>query len=283
MFSLLHCRTSRVIVLQGTPLKKLSMDSLTVSEILRLHLVSSGGNSSELRTKWRFQQRGGYCAADDPGVQLRQEDPHILHALSHSTVYELPIGDKMKVIKCLCHQILTYASIRDVLEEKQVKVFCLYNCANEEMQILLRFFQLSHLRQELRSLHANERRMRKEDVLNRAKLRSEENGNVEDGPELEKLLQESAKRKADVLKKEMQLRQQILKLQSMTHLTPLGQDRAFRFVQSRSFYISQCVTPSVCFFVFLTGGFGSLNLCRVSSLNTTTSSLDHACQSRLRV
>ena len=185
------------------------MDSLTVSEILRLHLISSGGGSSELRTKWRYQQRGGYSAADDPGVQLRQEDPHILHALAHSTVYELPIGDKMKIIKCLCHQILTYASIRDVLEEKSTK--------------------LIHLRQELRALHANERRMRKEDIINRAKLRSEENGNTEDGPELEKLLQETAKRKGEVLKKEQQLRQQILKMQAMTHLTPLGQDRAFRY------------------------------------------------------
>lgn len=72
--------------------------------------------------------------------------------------------------------------------------------------------------------------MRKEDVINRAKLRTEENGNTEDGAELAKLLQEGAKRKADVLKKEQQLRQQILKLQAMTHLTPLGQDRAFRLL-----------------------------------------------------
>jgi len=208
------------------------MDSLTVSEILRLHLVSSGGKSSELRTRWRFQQRGGYCAADDPGVQLRQEDPHILHSLAHSTVYELPIGDKMKIIKCLCHQIITYASIRDVLEEKASKVIYFSGFVSRFFKFIslfiLIFFQLSHLRQELRALHANERRMRKEDALNRAKLRSEENGNVEDGPELEKLLQESAKRKADVLKKEQALKVQILKMQSMTHLTPLGQDRAFR-------------------------------------------------------
>ena len=98
------------------------MDSLTVSEVLRLHLVSSGGRSSELRSKWRYQQRGGYSSADDPGVQLREEDPHILHMLATNTVYELPIGDKLKVIKCLCHQILTYASIRDVLEEKSSRV-----------------------------------------------------------------------------------------------------------------------------------------------------------------
>lgn len=70
--------------------------------------------------------------------------------------------------------------------------------------------------------------MRKEDIINKAKLRSEENGNNEEGSELEKLLQETAKRKGEVLKKEQQLRQQISKMQSMTHLMPLGQDRAFR-------------------------------------------------------
>lgn len=122
---------------QGTPLKKLSLDSMTVSEILRLHLVSSGGRSSELRSKWRYQQRGGYSSADDPGVQLRTEDPHILHVLTTNTVYELAISDKLKVIKCLCHQILTYASIRDVLEEKSGRVSLL--------QKLLYFMKLNVL------------------------------------------------------------------------------------------------------------------------------------------
>ena len=70
--------------------------------------------------------------------------------------------------------------------------------------------------------------MRKEDALNRAKLRSEENGNIEDNAELEKLQQETAKRKSESLKKEQQLKQQLFKMQSMTHLTPLGLDRAFR-------------------------------------------------------
>ena len=74
---------------------------------------------------------------------------------------------------------------------------------------------MTQLRQELRSLHANERRMRKEDVMNRAKLRSEENGNTEDGAELEKMLQESAKRKGEVLKKEQQLQQQITNIQRL--------------------------------------------------------------------
>lgn len=71
--------------------------------------------------------------------------------------------------------------------------------------------------------------MRKEDVVTKAKLKSEENGNTEDGAELEKMLQESAKRKGEVLKKEQQLQQQIMRMQSFTHLTPLGLDRAYRY------------------------------------------------------
>ena len=77
---------------------------------------------------------------------------------------------------------------------------------------------------------AAEKRARKEEALTIAKLRSEENENVEGGPEMEKLLQEHSKRKGEALKKEQQLRQQVLRMQSITHLTPIGQDRAFRLV-----------------------------------------------------
>lgn len=69
--------------------------------------------------------------------------------------------------------------------------------------------------------------MRKEDAANRAKLKSEENGTV-DEVEIEKLDKEGAKRKAECLKKEMQLQQQIVKLQAVAHFMPIGQDRAFR-------------------------------------------------------
>ena len=89
--------------------------------------------------------------------------------------------------------------------------------------------------------------MRKEDVVNRAKLRSEENGNTDDGPELEKLLQETAKRKGEVLKKELQLRQQIFKMQAMTHLAPLGQDRAFRCVH----FYGSCYNFFLQYYIFI--------------------------------
>nr|CAD7457702.1 unnamed protein product [Timema tahoe] len=107
---------------QGTPLNKLSLDAVALSEVLRLHLLSSGGRSGELSSKWRYQQRGGYTSLDDPGLQLRIEHPHILRALSITSVCELPLGDKVKVLTCLINQILTYAVVRDVIDERGDKM-----------------------------------------------------------------------------------------------------------------------------------------------------------------
>ena len=39
---------------QGTPLSKLALDAATLTEILRLHLLSSGGRSGEMNSKWRY-------------------------------------------------------------------------------------------------------------------------------------------------------------------------------------------------------------------------------------
>lgn len=44
----------------GAKLPDLPMDSTTISELLRLHLLSSGSNINNVGAKWRFQNRGGY-------------------------------------------------------------------------------------------------------------------------------------------------------------------------------------------------------------------------------
>lgn len=44
----------------GAKLPDLPMDSTTISELLRLHLLASGSNINNVGAKWRFQNRGGY-------------------------------------------------------------------------------------------------------------------------------------------------------------------------------------------------------------------------------
>ena len=68
---------------QGQPIKNLHMDEYSLTEILRLHLESSGAYRSEKSLLWLFQQRGGYKLSDDPGLQFRMEEPQILEALHY--------------------------------------------------------------------------------------------------------------------------------------------------------------------------------------------------------
>lgn len=102
---------------QGLPLSRLPLYSLTVSEVLRLHLLSSGARIKDAGARWRYAERGGYTSEDDPGLYLRLHQAHILKALAIHNVVQLSIDDKMKIISCLINQILTYADIRDVVEE----------------------------------------------------------------------------------------------------------------------------------------------------------------------
>ena len=67
---------------------------------------------------WLYQQRGGYRLSDDPGLQFRMEEPQILEALSTKMIYQLTMDQKMKILHCLMNQILSYATIRDEIDER---------------------------------------------------------------------------------------------------------------------------------------------------------------------
>ncbi|XP_043462023.1 bromodomain adjacent to zinc finger domain protein 1A isoform X2 [Leptopilina heterotoma] len=107
---------------QGCSLSELALDHVTLSEILRLHLLSSGGRIGEVASKWRFSQRGGYTNHDDPALLLRMNEARILRILSHRNVCEFELDDRLKIITCLINQLLTFASIRDVIEERYEKL-----------------------------------------------------------------------------------------------------------------------------------------------------------------
>lgn len=105
----------------STHLNELVMDTTTLSELLRLHFLSSGGLINGQGSNWRYQQRGGYLSHDDPGYLFCQTYPHIIRSLARYTVYQLSLNDIIKIIRCLIDQILTYSSVRDTIEERLEK------------------------------------------------------------------------------------------------------------------------------------------------------------------
>ena len=54
-----------------------------------------------------------YRLYDDHGLNFRMDEPQILQALSEKTVFELSAEEKLKIMTCLMHIILSYATVRD--------------------------------------------------------------------------------------------------------------------------------------------------------------------------
>ncbi|KAI5706533.1 hypothetical protein M8J75_009072 [Diaphorina citri] len=106
---------------QGCSFPQIPVDYYTITEVLRLHLLCSGSRMDDFVLRWRYEQRGGYRVFDDPGVLFRQKRPDIMEQLSVKSVYELNLDDKLEILQVLIDQILTYADVRDLIDEKMEK------------------------------------------------------------------------------------------------------------------------------------------------------------------
>ncbi len=103
---------------QRSVLSELVLDPFTCSEILRLHLLASGGYTDvPERRFFRVHRRGNYTDADDPSIALRLRRPDLLEALAQSCIYDLPPVDKLELLSTLCSQLLTYSVSREHMEE----------------------------------------------------------------------------------------------------------------------------------------------------------------------
>ncbi|XP_024286152.1 bromodomain adjacent to zinc finger domain protein 1A isoform X1 [Oncorhynchus tshawytscha] len=139
---------------QGCSLKQLDLDSCTLSEILRLHILASGADCNSANAKFRYQKRGGFGSTDDPCVELRLANPGLLKRLSCTAVYDLLPGEKLKILHALCGKLLTLVSTRDFIEDS----------ADEQRQA----------KQELRELKAEQHRREREEAAIRVRKRKEE-------------------------------------------------------------------------------------------------------------
>lgn len=212
---------------QGLPLADLPLYSLTTSEVLRLHLLSSGAIINMTGARWRYQQRGGYLSEDDPGLYLRLHSPHILKALKTHNIVELPIVDKLQVLSCLINQLLTYADVRDIVEERMEKI----RQAKTDYKMTL----------------MTEKKREQEFLTARHKLKKKIKTEPKAVNDLQKLEAEAERKKAENHRKLEEF-----KKASYDKQIVMGQDRAFRqYIRLESvpgFFInSEEENPGTCF------------------------------------
>ncbi|KAJ8714265.1 hypothetical protein PYW08_007885 [Mythimna loreyi] len=202
----------------GTPLSKLPLDPTTVSEVLRLHLLSSGAGPGTRCASWRYQARGGYTSADDAGLRLRVTRPATLRALAYTHVADLPLEDKFLVLQCLMNQILSYATVRDVIEEK--------------------LDELKNTKQALRLLQTNERKREAQLIAAKQEIRKEAFTKKEENKltgEKARAVDEETKAAIDKLvaegeekKKEYEKKLKEFQVELFDYTSYVGSDRAFR-------------------------------------------------------
>ncbi|XP_016979825.1 bromodomain adjacent to zinc finger domain protein 1A [Drosophila rhopaloa] len=195
---------------------QLPLDALTLSEVLRLHLLGSGAIVSEKTERWRVMYRNGYSSKEDPGLELRLQHSDILRTLKNHSVYQLKFRDIMHLIRCLMSQILTYSGTINVIEE--------------------RMEQTAKAKQELRALVIGENKRLAAVEINRKKLTQSHQLEVSAAePEkreamAEKLNKSIAELLAQSDQQHRKHERQMLKLHSQlfNFLVYLGMDRCYR-------------------------------------------------------
>ncbi|CAL9686700.1 unnamed protein product [Knipowitschia caucasica] len=120
---------------QGRSLKQLDLDSCTLSEILRLKILSA-------KTR------------DDPCVEFKNMCPEILQRLRSTAVYDLQPGEKLQILNALVGKLLSLDLSRDLMED----------CMDEQKAA----------RQELREIRAEQHRREREEAAYRVRMRKEE-------------------------------------------------------------------------------------------------------------
>ncbi|XP_061168116.1 bromodomain adjacent to zinc finger domain protein 1A-like isoform X2 [Saccostrea echinata] len=242
----------------GTLLRKLPLDSFTLSEIVRLHILASGAKVSDKNVKYRYQQRGGYTSLDDPGLQFRKQEPTLMKLLATESVFDLQPSDKLKILNLLVQQFLTYAATRDTIEDNYDKLRQLkYDLRHlqwaeqrrEKEELAMRYKRRMEEKQREREkaeqrrqkhLRELEERMKREEagetVDDDVKIMEEEEEDDDDVAmtEEEKEAQrqreeeEDANKKAEFALQERQMIDKVLNFQHSCTLAPIGRDRMFR-------------------------------------------------------
>ena len=101
----------------GSKLNELRIDSCTISEVLRLYLLSSGGSPYSFDRKMhRIMRRGNYTDRDNPCANFVHEYPQIVEVLESSCVFDLSEDDKTVILETLCAQLQTCVFIRGAIE-----------------------------------------------------------------------------------------------------------------------------------------------------------------------
>lgn len=215
---------------QGRSVKNIGLDVYTISEMLRLYFVTSG-SAHHTKTKFWYQQRGGYTNMDETGIDFALNEKEILKKLEYMNVYELEPNEKLKILACLCHQLMSHVRFRDLLEDNWQKMSTakanLRDLQTEENR-RLREEASERWKKKMQEKSTNKEKTNRVDEIKSNNERSSLSNDSSSLLENSKQTIESNKKRQEFLKKEKQLLEEINQLQLKCCMTQIGKDRFYR-------------------------------------------------------
>ncbi|XP_055851360.1 bromodomain adjacent to zinc finger domain protein 1A-like [Episyrphus balteatus] len=100
----------------------LPLNTFTLSEVLRLHLLSSGAPVKDATEMFRQMYRSGYSSKEDPGLLFCIEQPHILDSLKSLSIFQLPTPHICQIINTLTAQILSYSPAINMIDKQMNRI-----------------------------------------------------------------------------------------------------------------------------------------------------------------
>ena len=194
----------------GPKMSTMELTPLTVSEVLRLHLLTSGA------PRTRSVYRGWFFAREDPGLLFRIERPDVIEKLSKTSVYELEVDEKIGIFHALMNQVMSFPAFRSIME------------ATIDMIV--------DVRKEMRSAQADFGRWERENAVRKTRKEGDADGGnapPETTPEeteqaVAAVTAEREKRQFALEKEQADRRQKIRKYEAQYGMKAIGRDRAFR-------------------------------------------------------
>ena len=223
----------------GLQLREVHLDQWSITEVLRLHLESSGAFRGNNLQAWRSTQRGGWRLTDDPGFQFCRENPEIIGRLQTVSVFELGVTEKLKILMAMMNQMLTFAGVRDELDTRiesffEGKAELRQTQADENKRLAeinqerIKKRKEEREKEKEKKLIADENKDKKEVVVAGKTTRLQEKAIVAKEKVEQDKQQEMDQKREEFLEREAELQAALSDFQRSVSVQCLGRDRAYR-------------------------------------------------------
>ncbi|VDK76079.1 unnamed protein product [Litomosoides sigmodontis] len=106
----------------GLSTRHLPIDWMTLTEVLRLSLMTSGYYTGAPTHRFRLFSRGAIRCYEDEGFLFAKENPQTMSILEKKSVFDLQPYERMALFKVVIQQLLSYHKFRSISDERIISL-----------------------------------------------------------------------------------------------------------------------------------------------------------------